>query len=164
MLDIALTPGGAARYGGRLRFAAGAVVETVFSILIAPIVAFRVTIFLIGLLFGRSMMWNGQNRDAYRLSWGDALRGLWPQTLFGLTLAGTIVVVVGPATLPWAGPMVAGLGLAIPFAVLTAHPAFGRWTQRIGLCAIPDEIEVPESIARVEAAVAQPRIEAPRAA
>ncbi|MEO1491103.1 MAG: glucans biosynthesis glucosyltransferase MdoH [Pseudomonadota bacterium] len=164
MLDIALTKGGAARYGGRLRFAAGAVIETLFSILMAPVVAFRVTIFLVGLLFGKSMMWTGQNRDAYRLSWGDAWRGLWPQTLFGVSLAVAIVAIVGPGTLPWAAPMVAGLGLCIPFAVLTAHPAFGRWSQRVGLCAIPDEIEMPESIARVEAAVARPRIETPQAA
>ncbi|MEM9198368.1 MAG: glucans biosynthesis glucosyltransferase MdoH, partial [Pseudomonadota bacterium] len=86
-IDIALTPGAALAYGGRLRFAIGAVTETLFSLLLAPVVAFRVTVFLVGLIFGKKMGWNGQQRDAYALSWPEAVRGLWPQTLFGVVLA-----------------------------------------------------------------------------
>ena len=149
LLDIALTPGGAARYGGRARFAISGLVEALFSILMAPIVAFRVTLFLIGLAFGRSIIWGAQNRDAYRLTWGDAARGLWPQMAFGTVLFVSIATLAGMATLPWAMPMLLGLLIAIPFAVLTAHPAVGRWAQRIGLCAIPDEVDVPESLAHL---------------
>ena len=151
LLDIALTPGGAARYGGRLRFAISGLVEAIFSILIAPVVAFRVSIFLIGLMFGKSMTWNGQNRDAYRLTWGDAARGLWPQTLFGLALGGAILFGSGAGTLVWAAPMLLGLTLAIPLAVMTAHPRVGNWARRIGLCAIPDEIDMPEPLRRIGA-------------
>jgi membrane glycosyltransferase len=150
MLDIALTPGGAARYGGRLRFALGGLAETLFSILLAPVVAFRVTLFLIGLVLGKSVIWGGQNRDAYRLSWADAGRGLWPQTLFGLGLLASIGLASGAQSVVWAGPMIAGLSLAMPFAVLTAHPGFGRWTARLGLCAVPDEVAPPETLRRLE--------------
>ncbi|MCH8953186.1 MAG: glucans biosynthesis glucosyltransferase MdoH [Proteobacteria bacterium] len=150
LLDIALTSGGAARYGGRLRFALGGLVEALFSILMAPVVAFRVTLFLIGLAFGRSVIWGGQNRDAYRLTWRDAARGLWPQSLFGLGLLVSIGLIKGLDTLVWAGPMIAGLLLAIPFAVLTAHPRFGRLAGRLGLCAIPDEVRIPETLARLD--------------
>ena len=150
LLDIALTTGGAARYGGRLRFALGGLLEALFSILMAPVVAFRVTLFLIGLVFGRSVIWGGQNRDAYRLTWRDAARGLWPQSLFGLGLLVSIGLVKGLGTVAWAGPMIAGLVLAIPFAVLTAHPRFGRWAGRLGLCATPDEVAMPETLARLD--------------
>jgi len=151
MLDIALTPGGAARYGGRLRFALGGVVETVFSILMAPVVALRVTIFLAGLTVGRKVGWSGQNRDSYRLSWGDAARGLWPQTLFGGAMFAVIAVFAGLSTTVWGAPMIAGLVLSIPFAVGTAAPALGRWTARVGLCAIPDEIKPPAVLVRAPA-------------
>ncbi|MEM9500021.1 MAG: glucans biosynthesis glucosyltransferase MdoH [Pseudomonadota bacterium] len=140
LLDIALTPGGATRYGGRLRFAASALVETFFSIILAPVVAFRVTLFLIGLVFGKSVIWGAQNRDAYSLSWWDAAKGLWPQTVFGKALFMAILMLAGPATLPWAAPMITGLCFAIPFAVLTAHPAVGAWAKRVGLCAVPEEV------------------------
>ena len=152
MLDIALTTGGAARYGGRLRFATSGLLETLFSILMAPVVAFRVTLFLIGLVFGKSVIWGGQNRDAYRLTWGDAARGLWPQSLFGLALLVSIGFASGAQSVAWAGPMIAGLMLAIPYAVLTAHPRFGHWLTRRGLCAIPDETLVPEILHRLEQA------------
>ncbi|MEM9059231.1 MAG: glucans biosynthesis glucosyltransferase MdoH [Pseudomonadota bacterium] len=140
LLDIALTRGGVARYGGSLRFAVSGLLEALFSILMAPVVAFRVTLFLIGLAFGKSIIWGGQNRDAYSLSWSDAWRGLWPQVLFGKVLFMAILMLAGPATLPWALPMITGLCLAAPFAVFTASPRFGAWAQRIGLCAVPEEV------------------------
>ena len=154
-IDIALRPGGAAAYGGRLRFAAGAVAETIFSIMLAPVVAFRVTLFMIGLAFGRSVVWTGQQRDAYRLTWATAIRGLWPQTLFGLGLVALILAGGAPQALPWAAPVVLGLGLAIPFAVLTSHPALGRWTEQAGLAAIPEEATTPAILRRVETSVSE---------
>jgi len=144
LLDIALTRGGAARYGGRLRFAAGGLIELVFSSLMAPVVALRVSIFLVGLMFGRTVTWSGQNRDAYSLSWGDAARGLWPQTVMGLGLLALIWAMAGLGTVAWAAPMIAGLALAIPFAVLTAAPAFGRMAASVGLCAVPEEYAAPK--------------------
>jgi membrane glycosyltransferase len=128
--------------------------------MLAPAVALRVTIFLVGLLFKRKVAWSGQNRDAYRLSWGDAARGLWPQTLFGLTLGGSIAVFAGLSTVAWASPMIAGLALSIPFAVLTAHPAVGAWAGRAGLCAIPDERTAAPVLARAGAAGPPPAREA----
>lgn len=150
LLDIAMTKGGVRRYGGPVRFVIGGIVEALFSILMAPVEACRVTIFVIGLFFGKSMTWNGQKRDVYQLSWGDAARGLWPQTLFGIAFGTAIVIGAGWGTLLWASPMVAGLTLAIPFAVFTSNPAFGRFTRRIRLCATPDEFALPESLRRLE--------------
>ncbi|QIE55128.1 glucans biosynthesis glucosyltransferase MdoH [Pikeienuella piscinae] len=150
-IDIALRTGGAAAYGGRGRFIAGAVTETLFSMLLAPIVAFRVTIFLGGLAFGRRVGWSGQQRDARRLSWTTAIRGLWPQTLFGGGLAG-IIALGAPSALTWAAPVLAGLCLAIPFAVLTSHPALARFATRVRLCAIPEEYApAPAPVARAAA-------------
>jgi membrane glycosyltransferase len=160
-IDTALTPGGVARYGGAARFAAAAAAETLFSILLAPAVAMRVTIFLVGLAFGRAVTWTGQSRDAHALGWAEAARGLWPQTLFGATLA-VLLAAEAPGALPWAAPVLAGLTLAIPFAVLTAHPAFGAWAERVGLAAVPEEVGArPESLRALDAA---PPEAAPRAA
>lgn len=149
-IDIALTTGGAKAYGGRLRFAVGAFVETVFSIMLAPVVAFRVTVFLVGLMFGKSVKWSGQQRDAHRLSWGTAIRGLWPQTLFGATLV-SMIMAVQPSVIVWAMPIVIPLCLCIPFAVLTTHPWLNRVTERARLCATPDEFATPESLRRLDA-------------
>lgn len=148
-LDIALRTGGAAAYGGRLRFAAGAALETLFSIMLAPVVAFRVTIFLAGLVFGKSVKWSGQKRDAHRVGWGTAARGLWPQTLFGVSAA-ALIAFTAPSALPWAAPVLIGLCLSAPFAVLTTHPALSRAAARARLCGIPEEFADAPTLKAVE--------------
>ncbi len=152
-LDVALTPGGLKRYGGGARFALGASVEIVFSLLIAPCVTLRTSLFMIGLAFGRAVIWNGQSRDAHALSWSIAAQGLWPQTLFGLALM-ALGLALSPYLLLWSLPLTLGYVLAIPFAVVTADPALGERLAKAGLCAIPEEIETPAIIAALHASAA----------
>jgi membrane glycosyltransferase len=134
-----LRPGERQRYGGTARLLGGAVLELVFSVLLGPVVAFRVAIFMVGLAFGRTVTWDAQARDAERLSWRTALSGLWPQLLFGVLIGG-LLFAYAPAALVWAAPVLAGLIGAIPFAVLTSEPGFGRALSRLRLCATAEEI------------------------
>jgi membrane glycosyltransferase len=105
---------------------------------------------MIGLVFGRAVIWNGQSRDAHALSWGVAAQGLWPQTLFGLALM-ALGLALSPYLLLWSLPLTLGYVLAIPFAIVTADPALGETLAKAGLCAIPEEIETPAIIAALHA-------------
>ena len=49
----------------------------------------------------------------------------------------------------WGMPLLAGYVLAVPFAVITASPALGRWFQRTGLCAIPEDVSAPPEVEAV---------------
>jgi len=146
-----LTRGGVARYGGWVRFIAGAAIELVFSFLQGAVSTIRTTIFMIGLAFGKSVVWGGQARDAQRLSWRAAARSLWPQMLFGALVCGALAL-ISPVVLWWSLPLTAGYLLAVPFAVATAHPAFGRALQRLGLCGIPEDFATPGEVSAVMAA------------
>ena len=148
LLDTALTPGRTAAFGGGARLAASAATEFVLSTLMAPIVAFQVTLFLVGLAFGGRIPWTGQNRDAYRVEWRDAARGLWPQTVFGFALLATALAWGSPVTLAWAAPVLLGLCLAVPYAVATATLTLGGWAERRVLCASPEEIALPRTLPR----------------
>ncbi|MBX9588629.1 MAG: glucans biosynthesis glucosyltransferase MdoH [Hyphomonadaceae bacterium] len=148
LIDAMLTRGGVARYGGWLRFAAGAAIEQVFSFLQGAVSTIRTSIFMIGLLFGKSVVWGGQSRDAQRLSWADAARHLWPQTLFGVIVCGALLL-IAPAVFWWSLPLTAGYLLAIPFAVLTAEPWFGKVLQRLGICGIPEDFNTPAEVSAV---------------
>ncbi len=145
-IHVMLETGGVARYGGTARFLAGLLIETVFSILMSPAVAVHLTVFLIGLAFGRKVGWGGQIRDAYGLEWRTALKALWPQMVFGGTILGVLSVFT-PSAVIWVMPVILGLLLAVPFAVLTASPALGRWLARHRLCAIPEEFDMPPILA-----------------
>lgn len=149
-LDVLLTAGAARRYGGRPWFALGALVELVFSFLLGAATTFRITLFMIGLLFGRSAAWSGQARDAHALSWATAAAGLWPQLLFGLLVCG-LLLFQAPAVLLWGAPLLLGFLVAIPFAVLTADPRIGAWAARLGLCAIPEDLDPPPEVRAVAA-------------
>ncbi len=149
-IHVMLQTGGVARYGGARRFAAGLAIELIFSILMSPAVAVHLTVFLIGLAFGRKVGWGGQIRDAYGLNWSTAVRALWPQTVFGAVIL-AVLSVYTPAAVVWVLPVVIGLLLAVPFAVLTASPALGRWLAKRRLCAIPEEFETPAILADLAA-------------
>ncbi len=151
LLDVAMTPGGVARYGGPLRFAAGAAIEVVFSFLQGAVSTIRTTIFMIGLLFGRSVNWGGQSRDAYGIGWTTAFINLWPQLLFGLVVCGAMIA-ANPNIFYWSLPLTAGYFLAIPFAVVTANPRFGALLKRWGLCGIPEDFDAPPEIRAMKAA------------
>jgi len=102
-------------------------------------------LFVFGLILGRRVVWEAQNRDGRSVPPGEALRGLWPQLLFGGAVAG-ILAAFAPGVLPWAAPTILPCLLAVPFTSLTAGTALGRLCVRYRLCAIPDEYAPPPDI------------------
>ena len=150
LADILLSEGGVRRYGGIARFLASAVIEIVFSFLIGAVTTFRITLFMIGLLFGKSVVWSGQARDAHGITWGTAVTGLWPPFLFGCVVCGALAW-LSPTLLLWSLPLTLGYLLAFPFAVATAAPGLGEILSRHYLCAIPEEFERPPEISAVHA-------------
>src|SRR5262249_47774869 len=145
------TRGGVQRYGGWLRFSLSAALELAFSFLQGAVSTIRTSIFMLGLLFGKSVVWGGQLRDAQRLSWGEALNQLWPQTLFGLIVSGRLLL-LSPAVVGCSLPLTPVSLRAIPFPFVTADPAVGRALSRLGLCGIPEDFVPPPEIDAARAA------------
>jgi len=139
-----------------LRFGASAAIELVFSFVQGAVSTIRTTIFMIGLVFGATVKWSGQSRDAYGISFAAAVRALWPQTLFGLWVCGALFV-IAPPVFWWSLPMTAGYLLAVPFAMVTASPGLGRWFRKVGLCAIPEDFAPPPEVAALQAAAGAER-------
>ncbi|MEO0326693.1 MAG: glucans biosynthesis glucosyltransferase MdoH, partial [Myxococcota bacterium] len=132
--DLLLDPEQRRRYGGTRAVLAATGAELLFSLLLGPVVAVHETVFMGGLLFGRTTRWSGQNRAARNLPWRTAVAvGALP-TLLGLVFT-VLLALRAPALLPFALPVLAGWLLAIPFAWATGHSALGRWMARRGLAA-----------------------------
>ncbi|WP_245866842.1 glucans biosynthesis glucosyltransferase MdoH [Oceaniglobus roseus] len=128
----------AAAYGGRGQGIRGGLAEILVSMLMAPIVAFALTRFLVGLAFGRRIGWDAQQRSRARLEWGEAARVLWPQTLAGAALA-LWLGLMAPWAMVFAAPILLSLLLAVPIAVLTTAPGLSRWSIDRGLFDIPED-------------------------
>ena len=135
-------------FGGAGRLVLGCLIETAFTVLLAPVSMFAAAAALVRLLFARPEKWDGQRRDSYRLTWSAAFAQFWPPTLFGLGLA-AFLAVYAPQALPWFLPFVAGLILAVPFAVVTASNRGGDWAVAQRLCATPEEFAAPPVVAAV---------------
>ena len=138
-VDVAITKGELQRYGGAGRFFSSAAIELVFSFLMSAVVSFRTALFLLGLPFGRASVWSGQARDVAALSLETCVRQLWAANLFGLALL-VWLWVMAPGLIVWSLPYIAGLVLAVPFAMVTSWPGFGAALRRAGVCATPEEI------------------------
>ncbi|QCK84681.1 glucans biosynthesis glucosyltransferase MdoH [Phreatobacter aquaticus] len=144
--DILITEGAAARYGGRAKFLLAAAIELFFSFLVGALTSFRITVFMVGLAFGKSVTWGGQQRDAMALTWDEAWAAFWPQMAFGFAVVG-LLWLGAPAAAWWSLPLTLGFLVAIPFAVITASPKLGQMFVRNRLCGIPEEFETPDEIA-----------------
>ncbi|MCS6892301.1 MAG: glucans biosynthesis glucosyltransferase MdoH [Rhodovarius sp.] len=134
--EVLAKPALARRYGGRGRFARGALAEILFTTLLEPVSICNKSLGLLQLAGGGLRGWAAQNRRARGVAWGDAARLLWPQGLIGLAC----FVLTPPAAWPWLAPWAGPLLLAIPFCVATADPRFSAWLAARGIAATPEEL------------------------
>src|SRR5262249_29136063 len=144
-LDVATRSKERWSFGGTPRLLASAAAETVFSLLLAPIMWFGHTLFLARLPFSRTVGWASQMRDDHALPLGRGCRALWPHRLVG---AGAIVLLAftHPSMTPYALPLAAGLALSIPLAVVTAWRPLGDAFVRLGIGRLPEETAAPVAL------------------
>ena len=153
-IDILASNQQSARYGGRLNFILGACIELVFSFLLGAVATFRITIFMVGLLFGKTVSWNGQARDVQGIPWDVAFQGMWPQLAFGFVVM-SLAYIGSPTLFFWGLIMTAGYVLAIPFGVWLSNPRFGTTMAKTRICGIPEEFETPAEIKAVQTKATQ---------
>jgi membrane glycosyltransferase len=142
VIDVLTRPSLRRAFGGALPFLIGVMMETVFFLLLSPIMWFAHTAFLVRLLLGRSIGWNAQARDDHAVPLSLAIRNLWPHTLLGLATVVVLWLTV-PAAIPYALFVAAGPLLSIPLAVITARPGVGRAMVAHGLGRLPEETAPP---------------------
>jgi membrane glycosyltransferase len=132
-------------FGGAIRFSASFAITLVFAILLAPIMWASHTLFLAGLLRGRTLDWGPQARHDHEVPWSLALRQFWPQTLLGLAPV-LLLALAAPGALPYALLIAGGPLLSIPLAVVTASPTLGRLFIAVGLDRLPEETLPPPEL------------------
>lgn len=144
-VDVVLRPDARRAFGGAGRFLLNFAIETVYSIVLCPILWISHTIFLLGLLFNREIGWIGQVRDDHAVPLTLAFRNLWPQTLIGWA-AIIAVLATQPAALPYILLLAGGPALAVPFAMVTAWPRLGALAARAGVGRLPEETATPTEL------------------
>jgi membrane glycosyltransferase len=144
-IDVVVRPAALRSFGGGLRFAAGIIAETLFTLVLLPIMWLGHSLFLAGLPFGRAIGWIGQIRDDHAVPLAQAVRHLWPHTALGWS-AIALTAATHPTAAPWLLLIAGGLALAIPFAVVTSSPRVGAALTRLGIGRLPEETEPPAAL------------------
>jgi membrane glycosyltransferase len=128
----------ARRFGGRLALILGFLGETCFSTLLAPVMMLFHTTFLVHILAGNAVGWPPQARGDRGMAWRLALRRHVPHALLGLAALAVLAVLV-PSYVPWILPVVAGLIVSAPLAVLSSRRKAGVAARRWRLFVTPEE-------------------------
>ena len=140
---------GAHEYGGRIRLVLSMLLETLFSMLAAPVRMLFHTVFVTAAFLGWSVQWNSPQRADNATPWGEALRRHGPQMLLGALWTG-VVAWLDPSFLWWLAPIVVSLMLAAPVSVITSRTGLGLAAFRRKLFLIPEEFSPPEELSSTD--------------
>ena len=144
------------RFGGGVRLSLSLLLETVFSVLMAPVMGVLHSWFVMSLLFGRGVGWAPQNRSTRGLRAREAFSALGLVFAAGVAW-GLLILMAAPDRIWWVLPVLAGLVLSIPLAVLSSRDSVGLWLRRRGLLLTPEESEPPTVLRYLRAALARHR-------
>jgi membrane glycosyltransferase len=144
-------------FGGTIPILAGAFLETLVSMLLAPCIMVAHSMMVLSIILGRAVGWGNQNRETDGTSWGDAFRFHAVQTLLGVAWTGVALTIGYKAKTQigigsdysfalWMSPILLGLLLAAPVSVLTSRARYGRALSRHKILATPEELNPPEII------------------
>jgi membrane glycosyltransferase len=139
----------ARQFGGTARLLLSALLENVFSMLLAPVLMMFHTLFVLQTFLGLQIKWNTQNRSDKGLGLGHCLRlygwltvlgaGLWPVVLWYLGASGW-----------WLAPILSGWILAPFLAWASSGKRLGRALRWLGLFTTPEEINPPPELAGLQ--------------
>jgi len=136
---------GSKAYGGPLRLLASLVLETLFSVLLAPVRMLFHTVFVVSAFLGWEVVWNSPQRDDDATPWSEAFKRHGSQMALGLVWA------IGMGLLDlnflwWLAPIVFSLILSPFVSVMSSRATLGIKSKKAKLFLIPEEYSPPQEL------------------
>jgi membrane glycosyltransferase len=126
-------------FGGVGRLVGSGAIETLFSILIAPLMMAFHSLFVAAVAFGRNVTWAAQPREGRVVAWGEA----WRRTGGFVLAAGgwaLLLAWLAPGFFWWLMPVLASLLLAPALVRWSSSQRAGAWLRGKGLLLAPSEV------------------------
>ncbi len=139
---LAFDPVRARRFGGLFRATLSVLIESFFSVLLAPVLMLFQSKFVAAILLRTTVGWPAQERGDHQTGLVEAMGAHGFHTLIAV-VAGMGTYVYIPAFFWWFTPVLAGLALSIPVSMITSRMSLGRLARRAGLFLTPEEFDEP---------------------
>jgi membrane glycosyltransferase len=130
------------RCGGARRMTLSALIEIVFSALLAPILMVIQTGAVIRILMGIDSGWNPQRRDDGSVPFANVAVSHLSHMLLGVLTLGAGLL-ISPSLVAWMSPTIAGLVLAALLTWGSGQLSIGLALRRAGLLLTPEETSPP---------------------
>ncbi len=139
LLRLSMTPGAVALRGGWGPVVASLALESLFALLVTPILLTFQAAFVFAVLSGGNAGWSVQSRGEAALSAGAVFHAHGLQTIVGLAAAGLMFATDSLVSI-WLLPSLVGLWIAIPLSAVTSRVDWGLRARRRRLFVIPEEL------------------------
>ena len=130
-------------FGGLMRAGLSLILESAFSMLLAPVLMLFQTKFVLAILFRRNVGWPPQQRGDHQTGFTEAILAHGGQTLLGIVVGAATYWYI-PTFFWWFTPVLLGLVLAIPLSMFSSSMTLGRQARKWGLFLTPQETSLPQ--------------------
>ena len=137
-----------AAHGGEGKAALSVFIETVVSVLIAPILMAFHSTFIVFALLGHSVHWGPQRRGDAAISLHEAFDAHGGHTVVGLASA-IATWTLAPSLFWWLSPVFISLICSVPISILLSSASLGAKAREAGLLLIPEETRQPRVLDRM---------------
>jgi membrane glycosyltransferase len=142
-----------AAFGGGGKLVLSVMLESAASTLVAPVLAFLQTHFVVGVLSGKNVRWDAQDRGEAETTFGEAARRHWPSALLGAVWS-ALLLTTAPRLFWWFSPVLLGFLMAIPISVWSSRASLGEKARKLGLLVTPEEADPPAVLLSFERGLA----------
>jgi len=140
-------------FGGRAALLVSGVLETLYSILLAPLMMVFHSLFIAAVMVGRDVKWTAQPRFGRMPSWQETWKRTGGLVAFG-GVWGALVLFLAPGFFGWILPVLAGVMLAPVLVRSSGSHAVAFALRRWGCLQTPTELRPPQ-VLRTLAALEQ---------
>ncbi|CAH9053605.1 Glucans biosynthesis glucosyltransferase H [Pseudoalteromonas haloplanktis] len=137
------------RFGGALKLTLGSIIETVFAIIVAPLMMVFHAYFVVCVFLGKKVKWDAQPREGRMVSWKEA----FSYTLFSSLVAivwGSVAYYFTPVFFWWLSPILLGLILAAPIVRYSSSIKLGIKLRQWGIFLCPSEVDNDATLAALK--------------
>ncbi len=136
-------------FGGFWRLLASILMETLFSIFLAPIRMIFHSWYVFLNLIGQKLVWKRQIRNLKKTSVKEAFQAHWAGSVGALIWA-AIAYAVNQTLFWWVSLIAVPLILAVPISVFFSYPSAGIFFRKAGFLLTPPEIAPSKILARFQ--------------